>query len=116
MTARFPRTPFLRFMAYGEGHPCVLRNRLEHAGLLLSLCHDYARISLAGPAELALKLGEQCHFDSGISIGSRPLPPLPCKVAWVNGREVGVVLLESYGIGVQALQTVMARPPTVREE
>lgn len=116
MTTRRRHASPLRFMAYGDGHTCVLRNGLEHSGQLLSLCHDYARVSLDGPAELAVKLGELCHFDSGISINGRPLPLLSCKVTWLNGREVGVMLLEFCGIGVQALQTVMARPHTVREE
>lgn len=95
---------------------CVLRSGLEHSGQLLSLCHDYARLSLDGSAELAVKLSERCHFDSGVSINGRPLPLLSCKVTWLNGREAGVMLLESCGIGVQALQTVMARPRSVREE
>lgn len=89
------------------GCALVAGDHLLH-GLLVDINYASARILFdAGAAVGVLRLDQRARLRTRIATTRRLLCDMPCRVAWLSGREAGIEFEEHLGVGIKELQSAL---------
>lgn len=98
--------------AYPADHTCdlaVAANRLPCT--LIDINFVTARIQLEHePGACVLRLDQQARLHSFIGIRGVVLNDIPCRIAWLHGREAGLEFDTRVDVGLLELQHALEQP------
>jgi hypothetical protein len=108
--------PSFSLLAYGSDQTCLLAATTEQRTELIAIGARMARLRLGHGADNSLRLGERCLLRIGDPLRDASAGKIPCRVAWLNGREAGVDFSARFDQSIHALQQRMDRGRLVRKE